>query len=497
MPHHEQYKSLWSNDKSAVFYAIEARQPDGLWWLEYDAFADVCLELSDGKNEQWHIRAYSDAKTAGLRMASFKQQYGYTSVRISRIPLPQCIADARLNNKAWKEREQARFDSGEYTRLPFYDCDSFSMRHDRLEHYAHVSKEKPQLVAFTESAEKGIQDIQKRMSPSKYLREYYPDLGRELIRILVDQYETVYPGDYTLKLYTTPDEFEEQYTLFGEYNGVSSCMTGETGNFCTDGIHPARVYAAGDLSLAVLSDEDHPVARCLVWPDKGLFGRIYGNESAMTNKLLSRGYTVYEGNNTALQGARLLKIPFDSGHVMPYIDGCCSYGNHEDGKHFCIKGNAGNAGYTNGLDFDPDEDRTTCDCCEESYDADNGGGTVHTRRGEEYWCDYCFENNTFYCVASDNTYSERCDRIVLDNGDFVAVENMGGDYFECALTSVWCHIDDSVGYYDGDEDQMICQRAVDKYDLLHHEDTNSWYKPEDYPKTEEESDQPELALEVA
>lgn len=116
----------------------------------------------------------------------------------------------------------------------------------------------------------------------------------------------------------TPDEIEWVYAL-----GPKSSMTFPPSWFNSDGIHPVRVYGAGDLALAYLLECDSVaktkifVARAVVWPEKKICSSIYGEEKNMlAYLLLMSGYSL-----GALYGARLRKVQLaNGGYVIPFID---------------------------------------------------------------------------------------------------------------------------------------------------------------------------------
>jgi len=64
----------------------------------------------------------------------------------------------------WMSREQARFTVGIYQPVIWAEENWFYNRPDELkDHFLHRSSEKPEMIAFTESAEKGALDRQTRM----------------------------------------------------------------------------------------------------------------------------------------------------------------------------------------------------------------------------------------------------------------------------------------------------------------------------------------------
>jgi hypothetical protein len=132
-------------------------------------------------------------------------------------------------------------------------------------------------------------------------------------------------------------------------------MTFRTSDYLGDE-HPVSVYAAGDLHLAYLEQQDGEItARALVWPERRKVGRTYGDTTTLLTKLLELGYEKPE-NYDAIKGARLLKIPYRQGYIMPFLDACgCDY---SDAGEFWIMGlnskhkYMGKAQYQHGLSME-------------------------------------------------------------------------------------------------------------------------------------------------
>lgn len=226
----------------------------------------------------------------------------------------------------WKARQQRRIETGELTPLP-PEWDLVPIQ----DHFAHLSKKNPRLIAFTESEEKGIIDRVTAVKPGGYLIRFYPQLDeneRKRYAAYIDK------GD-GLQFAWTEDEIEWVYesgTIREEEddNGVcSSCMTRkyQKGQYASDflsPIHPVRVYAAGDLAIAYRCGKSGNVAeRGLVWPEKKIYGRIYSDGSHRLKKLLDEeGFKPFRTQD--LNGARLKRVLFQmSGNdhfVIPHVD---------------------------------------------------------------------------------------------------------------------------------------------------------------------------------
>jgi hypothetical protein len=358
-----------------------------------------------------------------------------------------------VKDDTWREREQKRLDDGTYTRLPWDDgypegnpdyvvfdydappewhlfdsrgdgpfehyepeaprrggsgyppvkgfdvCAHYKgMNDDNRHHFAHVSNKTPGTIAFTASAEKGAADIQTVMRPGRYLTQFYGHvLSAASIKILANQFIAAH-GEIELKFATTADEIEQVYT-----EGPRSCMSHDSSSFESNE-HPARVYAAGDIACAYLVAKDeqtHITARALCWPEKKLYGRTYGDDK-ITSMLDAAGYTYSE---SALVGARMLKIEQDGGYVVPYVDNV--YRARVSGKYLIIDPHGEiNCETTNGLA----QAGAHCPCCGDMADDENFG---YVEDAGESWCEHCCDRNTFYCEYSNERYSDDAGSVLV------------------------------------------------------------------------------------
>lgn len=389
--------------------------------------------------------------------------------------------DAYLEGlSTWKAREQSRFDSGEYIRLPWAGQDWFDVPHERLAHFAHVSKQNPRRITFTDGEQNGIADRQASpMNPGRYFTRFATEynLTSERIRELSVEYSAIHgdQDDFELGFASTPDGIVDCYNYgdSGDYDQYSptSCMSYSARHF--GGQHPAQVYGAGDLQCAYLldkrRDETRLTARAIVWPDRLIYSRIYGDEERLGERLQALGYR----SSSDFDGARLLAIPHKKGsgdYVMPYLD---FYGQSvrmdrdENGKEIFIVDRNGDlqCGSTNGRlyynyctcencgdDVDADESysidgdgqycescyidlTTSCDCCGERFH--NGGDSLTEIADGVQWCDSC-NDRYFYCGHSERSarMEMRSDLQIEDENGFTHYisTRFAGLYFTCEIT---------------------------------------------------------------
>ena len=192
----------------------------------------------------------------------------------------------RVKDDKWTERERQRFTDKQYQHLPWSSA-VWWRAHEHIHggHFPHVStKNSVGLMAYTENAEKGAADVQTPIKPGKYLEKYFAKvLDPYIIRDLCSEFSNRFE-DNCLLFAETEDEFEELYT-----KGPTSCMSHATEKYSSH-IHPVRVYAAGDLKLAYMKRDGRIVARTLVFPEKKVYSRIYGDSGRIQPLLTAAGF---------------------------------------------------------------------------------------------------------------------------------------------------------------------------------------------------------------
>jgi len=309
----------------------------------------------------------------------------------------------------WMEREQGKFDSGEYTPVLWHEEKWWQDSEFYHIHFAHVALKDATKLAFTESAVKGELDRQLVVRPGKYLKRYFSHvLTAEQIRDYATQWAAV-NEELSYKIATEPDDIEYVYD-----NGPSSCMHGHSA---------PRVYGAGDLGIAYLIDDcDDITARVLCWPEKKIYGRIYGDAERLKSALEQDGFHMDNGNE--FEGARMLREdgPHYGTSVCPSID--LGYGvnivSHDRmvmskrcefsstdagyiggeecgrcGENFCSEDEGG---YDNSNGYHICQSCLEyhymwCTACEEYCDSDEGVST-----GDSWYCEHCKDDHVCECI---------------------------------------------------------------------------------------------------
>lgn len=319
---------------------------------------------------------------------------------------------SRDQRNDWQDREYNRFESGQYLSVPWNGV-SWAVR----EHYAHLSVSHPGMIAYTPDDEYGVQDRQMRIKPGKYLKQIHPEISQADIDYWLGQIKA---RGADLQLATSARDIEAVYV-----NGPRSCMSHHTGDYRTRGVHPTAVYADSDLAIAYVGDlESYPPeisARCVVWPEKKIYGRRYGDGETLERILRAHGYEA-----GSMEGAKVRAISVRGDcYAMPYIDGV-EYADL-DGKYFVLgdgdystTGTDGVAGQEEryscehcGASHD-NEDSNYCESCEsdrqycEGCDEDHFDGSF-TEIGGTYYCESCTRERTHECEACGESWEEDTD----------------------------------------------------------------------------------------
>lgn len=343
----------------------------------------------------------------------------------------------------WKRREAYKFDEGVYQHVPWirdrpsaswgpYDEDGYNYLYPALTyHFAHLSLNTPGQIAYTPSEEHGYQDRQVKIAVGRYLEKYATDyFTREQIAEYVAQIKSFTQG---LKLATTTDEIVRVYT-----GGPTSCMSHHLDDYSSS-IHPVSVYGESDLAVAYMGELDAAKARCVVWPDKKWYTRIYGDET-LKAILEANGYRRGNGHTYGtLEGARVRAIPDDnrkSRYILPYIDACCGaeldgqwmilHDHSSDGewttdetdglsstreRHYCERCNERcpeDQAYCDSCD----EDRHSCENCDREMWGDDGQAV-----SDRLLCDRCADDERSTCDDCGRTWFESEMNNPLDSDD--------------------------------------------------------------------------------
>src|SRR5689334_7914062 len=103
---------------------------------------------------------FDTGKEAAEAAMQFSPIPPYTKIQ------PRRVVESQIDDSTWRERELARFATGEYARTVWHAESWFYNNPLTADHYAHISIKSPGKVSFTLTPEKGRADIQERgMNP--------------------------------------------------------------------------------------------------------------------------------------------------------------------------------------------------------------------------------------------------------------------------------------------------------------------------------------------
>ena len=210
-------------------------------------------------------------------------------------------------------------------------------------------------------------------------------------------------------------------------NGPSSCMSKDADEYASYPKHPAIVYdiTKGDVCVAYIKKDERITARAVCYPERKVYGRIYGDALALEQALERLGYT---NNVDKFVGAKFPYYPKGNGFVFPWFDGI-SYvsvlSNHKqvvlhsryDGSDVpsCILVETHEASSQNGITPEYEDDNLSyCEYCDRDVDSD------YVRYIDTYGtvCDSCLDNRFYTC--------NHCDDYVHSNH---SLESDAGDHY--------------------------------------------------------------------
>ena len=214
------------------------------------------------------------------------------------------------------------------------------------DHFAHLAAVSNDMIGYFRSEAEAIIGKVTPIKPGRYIEQFYPGTSDGDRRRLVAAVDPCGEVHFAM----TREEIRRVYI-----EGPRSCMSYPVGHSdwrTTVGkdIHPTEIYAAGDLGVAYLLNEQRRIStRVVVWPEKKLYGRIYGDLERMKIKLREDGYK----QTSHFDGAKLLKIPSpqkssrETYYIMPYWDNIASA--HEEGDFFVTDNGNNKSGIDNKL----------------------------------------------------------------------------------------------------------------------------------------------------
>lgn len=264
--------------------------------------------------------------------------------------------------RCWRLREQLAQSDGSRNLPPWKPSTAY---------YEHMDPDKPNMVRFIRDDKDGQRNRYTTMTVGRFLSRF-----RDFSQSDIERYCAMVGLDMEVsKLHVskTADDFERVYL-----NGPHSCMAYEAVNdrYGEENIHPVRLYGDLDLAVAYIERGGDITGRALVWPEKKIHGRIYGDAHRMKLRLEEEGYT----EDWNFTGARLHLDRTKYNDIRaPYVDGQMRGTISEDGKYIILNMDGNIVLQSDSGTIYTDH----CGCC---------GGQVYTQWNEEqdcYVCDDC------------------------------------------------------------------------------------------------------------
>ena len=359
--------------------------------------------------------------------------------------------------------------------------------------WPHKSITDPNRLAYTRDEKSAMYegDSDKKAlvtSIGKYLTRHWPDVAPDLIRDIVAQY--TYGGSISMT-----DDIDSMVSVVS--SGPHSCMSSSFDIRCDDGVerHPYAVYDPSlGWSMAVRSEGDQILGRCLIWTDpddadnRG-YVRSYkrernehshsGADEAIEAYLQGLGYCKWRAwpNGTPIMKYELSR----GGYLMPYIDGGTQRVDHEGDEFHIVDCGEVDASNTGGT---ASSYEYTCEDCGAGFnDGDGYWVDVHE---EHHVCDSCCSDSYTYAYSRrGNQYYIPNDRVTRVDGedydteylsDNSIIELHDGEY-EHSDNAVYVESEDA--YYREDDDDICYAEDTERYELKHDcwrcVESNNWY----------------------
>lgn len=334
----------------------------------------VVESLYDG-DETWEAQpthVYSEVSEAAEAADTQNRVYNNPRIYGTRPPYTFRVREITMEDPlAWRLWVRGEIAEG---RLPPVPWESGYL----LE---HLDPNKPTMVRFIRDDKDALRFRFTSMAVGRFLTRF-KDFDQEQI----EKYCAMVGLDMQvskLHISKSADEFERVYL-----NGPHSCMAYEAihGRYGEEDSHPVRLYADLDLAVAYITRGEDIVARTLVWPEKKIHGRVYGDANRIKLRLEEEGYT----ENWDFTGARLhfqrnkyedIRAPYVDGGLNGIRSPCGDYiilskydGNIilESDSGTAYTENCGECGTTEQrLDWSDRFDSYVCSPCEEREHCDD------------------------------------------------------------------------------------------------------------------------------
>jgi len=342
----------------------------------------------------------------------------------------------------------------------------------------HVSTTDTTLIAFFPTTRHIERMVPQKMKLGRFLKQYVQpmvqyyeparlddDKIRELAALMQPGHLTFHEDWQTMLQVSNSLEKSQNIGACMRY-GINHWGELPDGGDC----HPWMVYDHSDVAMVVLRAEDgQPLARAFYNKITRSYNRIFGQHEKMRPALEAAGFV-----NDGLEGAKIKKIAFRSGWLMPYIDQRCTTDSPRGAMYVeestDSEGNPCWVLRNDGDDFYECNKHETvrlgghickCEICSDSiYDEDD----EYYLDGEEITvCGSCYRHNTVQAHTRhgySDSYSEEYAQanFIYINGEYYIDSIAAGcagyrwsDYADEWLSEedcIWCEDEDDYIPYD-------------------------------------------------
>lgn len=345
----------------------------------------------------WHVHVIGAPVEQGTVYHSAEEAQ---AARTDGETITVTLSDYEQN--AWTDRERERLSDGTYQLAPYQLTSNAPWAH-----FAHLSRARAGMIAYTASPARGHLDRHEVMTPCRYLQTFCPQIDESARESICGEVRAAMGA--TLHFAKTADDIERVYAVKTSW---TSCMAGfylrestwvqrwTSGGISGERYTPSPVRAYGDSDLALVwvgtlgatPADDVLVARAVVWPERKQYVRIYGDQLRLQGMLKADGWTQVRD----FEGAQIRRIVLPNGELsVPYVDGTARAKVDASGNWLRLGIGGVNTSSQDG------SVRDGAGLCRRAHCY---GETVNSR---EDLCDRCYDAQCT-CVQCDEVY-EDCD----------------------------------------------------------------------------------------
>jgi hypothetical protein len=214
----------------------------------------------------------------------------------------------------WKRSELRKFEMREYNYPPWFNT---NIGEDLLyKHLARIDPSRPGYVTFYETLEKGVRNIVTHMRPGRYLNRYANEyLSEDEIERFSNQCR-----EDLFEIHYVHTDIEDAFVC--THKAARSCMSHPMSDeYFSSDIHPTSLYDSTELSVALLVEKStgSHKGRAVIWQDKKLYNRAYGNAGMLEGMLHNAGYT--RGQFIGIEFPIIFHgDKYDGRLVLPFVD---------------------------------------------------------------------------------------------------------------------------------------------------------------------------------